>query len=188
MPPTITNATAPPNALPVRGGTTVSPLPGWWAGVALLTCLAMLAWLMERADLNIDPVAPASIVFVLVFAAAGAVLYALRAPASRRQRILRDLTEYYALFTAIALIGAMASYPVAAETRGFVDGGLAYTDALLHFRWLSWYHVVADHRVLQLLGTIAYQSIYVSPAVLLGHFARVGDRMRAYRFITAFWV
>ncbi|MEO5867826.1 MAG: phosphatase PAP2 family protein, partial [Sphingomonas sp.] len=42
--------------------------------------------------------------------------------------------------------------------------------------------------VLQLLGTIAYQSIYVSPAVLLGHFARVGDRMRAYRFITAFWV
>jgi hypothetical protein len=48
--------------------------------------------------------------------------------------------------------------------------------------------VVADHRWLQIAGTAAYRSIYLSPALLLGWFAISGQRTHAYRFLAGFWL
>ena len=88
----------------------------------------------------------------------------------------------------LALMGAVASYPVAAMTHGFHDAALQRIDAMLHFDWLAWYRLVAATPVLQSLGLAAYRSIYLTPAVLFATFAFTGDRVAAHRFLAGFWL
>ena len=156
--------------------------------LAALAGLAALTMMMEHAGLAVAPFAPATLTFALCFAVIGTIRYGWRNPTSNGQRTARDMAEYYGLFIAIALTGAIASYPVSAMTSDFVDEGLAQADALLHFDWVAWYQLVAAHRSLQIIGTALYQSIYASPAILLGWFAWSGERGAARRFLAAFWV
>jgi membrane-associated phospholipid phosphatase len=88
----------------------------------------------------------------------------------------------------ITLMGATATYPLSANSHGFVDHWLERIDASLRFNWIAWYDLVAAHRSLQLLGTFAYQSIFVTPAILLGYFAWSGHRAEARAFIASFWL
>jgi membrane-associated phospholipid phosphatase len=88
----------------------------------------------------------------------------------------------------VCLVGVLASYPVAAGTNGFDDYALARSDRLLRFDWISWYDFVAAHPWLQWAEGIAYQSIFVSPAILLGYFAVSGQRAEARLFIASFWL
>ncbi|MCU6455917.1 phosphatase PAP2 family protein [Sphingomonas sp. A2-49] len=106
----------------------------------------------------------------------------------RHGAALRDGAGYYALFTGIALAGAVTSYPIAASTHGYADPMLQRIDLALGFDWLTWYRAVAAHPVLQVVGTACYQSIYVTPAILLGWFARTGERAEAHRFLASFWL
>ncbi|WP_375395250.1 phosphatase PAP2 family protein [uncultured Sphingomonas sp.] len=105
--------------------------------------------------------------------------------------VLRRVTrcaEYYTFFTFIVLLGAIASYPVAAATHGFVDEGLARFDTLLHFDWMTWYRVVVMHPGLQRIGRMAYESIYWPPVILLGYYAWTERDRDAWRFMSRFWV
>lgn len=155
---------------------------------ALLVSLVLLSALMAAAGLRIDPLGRGN----LPFYAAGLVLLALRLGLARSTWVhgaaVARFSEYVAIFTIIALAGATASYPVAALTHGYADVRLQGIDAALGFDWLHWYRLVAAHPVLQALGTIAYRSIYVTPALLLWCAARNGQEERAYRFIGAFWL
>ncbi|MEP7008343.1 MAG: phosphatase PAP2 family protein [Sphingomonas bacterium] len=151
---------------------------------SLIVLIAMMAW----EHLRIDPLAVAPMSFAGIAALLVTTAYVYRRPANRMQRIARDISEYFGLFTLIALIGATATYPLSAGSHGFVDPALQQVDALLRFNWIAWYDVVAAHRSLQLLGTAAYQSIFVSPAILLGYFAWTGHRASARGFIAAFWL
>ena len=163
-------------------------VPGRWlvsaAAVSLAVLIAMMAW----EHLRIDPLAVAPMSFAGIAALLVTTAFVYRRPANRMQRIARDISEYFGLFTLIALIGATATYPLSAGSHGFVDPALQQVDALLRFNWIAWYDVVAAHRSLQLLGTAAYQSIFVSPAILLGYFAWTGHRASARGFIAAFWL
>ncbi|WP_242186933.1 phosphatase PAP2 family protein [Sphingomonas sp. CARO-RG-8B-R24-01] len=150
-----------------------------------VTCLAAL--LMDTG-ITIDPTAPSTLVFAAVCTLAASLRYVLRAPRSATQRVTRDIAETFGLFTAISLMGAVATYPIAAETTGTIDPILQQIDAALHFDWLAWYQVVADHRALQILGTAAYQSIYISPAVILGYCAWADKRAAGRGLIASFWV
>jgi hypothetical protein len=165
-----------------------SVIPTRWLVLAAIVGLVLLSLMMEYEQLEIALFAPATLLFGMAFAAMGAMRYVLRNPTSHGQRISRDMAEYYGLFITIALTGALASYPVSAMTSGYVDTGLERADAILHFDWLAWYGLVADHRSLQIVGTAFYQSIYASPAILLGWFAWTNKRAAARRFIAAFWV
>ncbi|MEO9131402.1 MAG: phosphatase PAP2 family protein [Sphingomonas sp.] len=155
---------------------------------AVVSSLAVLIAMMAWENLRIDPLAAIPLSIAAIAALLVGTAYVYRRPANRAQRIARDTSEYFGLFTLIALIGATATYPLSAGSRGFVDPALQQIDALLRFNWIAWYDVVAAHRSLQLLGTIAYQSIYVSPAILLGYFAWTGHRASARGFIATFWV
>jgi hypothetical protein len=165
-----------------------SVIPGRWLVLAAIAGLVMLTLAMEYERLSIALLSPATLIFALTFGALGMVRHAFRNPISHGQRVARDMAEYYGLFTIIALTGALASYPVSAMTSGFVDEGLERADAILHFDWLAWYTLVADHRALQIIGTAFYQSIYASPAILLGWFAWTNKRAAARRFIASFWI
>lgn len=148
----------------------------------------VLILLMRHAGLSVDPRAPADLPYY--GAVAVAVLLRLGAArlGGRAARALGDGAEFYMLFTATALMGAVASYPIAALTHGYADGSLQRIDVTLRFDWLGWYRVVAEHRSLQWLGVAAYESIYLTPAVLLGWYAVRGERGNAYRFLACFWL
>ena len=114
---------------------------GWLIGaIAASTILLalLLAWTGLRVELTAADTLP--------YYAAGATAITLRIGTRRTVRPLLSrlgrCAEYYALFTFMALLGAIASYPVAAASHGFVDAGLARIDTLLHFDWLRWYRAV----------------------------------------------
>ena len=106
----------------------------------------------------------------------------------KRWRIARDLAEYVGLFSASAMIGAVASYPDAAASSGSVDPLLEHADRLLHFDWVRLYLLASRHPVLQVAEAMAYQSIYLVPAVLFVQFAWSGMRTEAHRFLVSFWL
>lgn len=144
--------------------------------------------LMARAQLAIDSGNVADRLFGLVAIAAIGTRVALRKRRSRAHRIARDAIDHVGLFASVCLIGALASYPVAAATTGFYDFALERSDRLLHFDWISWYDFVAAHPILQLAECAAYQSIFATPAILLGYFAVSGRRAEARIFIASFWL
>ena len=145
---------------------------------------SLLAW--DR--LGLAPRSPGvALGTMLVCALAGLRVWARDADDGTR-RALRDFAEDALLIIGIALLGVLASYPLAAGSHGFVDATLVQWDARLHFDWIAWYREVSAHPVLQRLGGAAYASIYVSPFVVLGWFAWAGQRFAARRFLLAFWL
>ena len=153
-----------------------------------LLSLAVLIALMAWQGLRIDPWAWSTLAFSTLGIAAVATRYALRDPPTKGRRIARDVAEYFGLFTLISLMGATATYPLSAGSHGFIDPTLQQIDAMLRFNWIAWYDLVAAHRSLQLLGIAAYQSIFVTPVILLGYFAWHDHRGAARSFIASFWL
>ncbi|HEY0269443.1 MAG TPA: phosphatase PAP2 family protein [Sphingomonas sp.] len=162
-------------------------IPGGWlaAGVALTVAGNVCLLLLTHLSIQITA---ESVAIALGAAIAGIARYAMRAPRSRAGIVARDAIENFALFALLCLLGAVASYPVAAESAGFVDPSLVRFDRLLHFDWPVWYGFVAMHPLLQRLGRLAYVSIFVTPAILLGYFAMAGRQAEARLFIATFWL
>jgi hypothetical protein len=144
--------------------------------------------LMLRAGLSLDLFKPGNLTFLLAGTAALGVRRLSRQFGSRHASALADCVEYYTLFAIVCLTGAVASYPIAALTHGYADPALLRIDAAFHFNWLDWYQAVARHRALQIAGITVYESIYLSPAILLGWFALRGERPAAHRFLATFWL
>lgn len=161
---------------------------------ALLLWLALalsglgVALLMRAAGLTIDPASEGNLPYLLCGGAALAIRLLGAQMPWRYGRALAQCAEYYAVFTLIGLVGAVASYPIAGLTQGFHDAALQRIDTALGFDWLAWYRAVAAHPWLQALGLGAYRSIFLTPAILLGHAAWAGDRQEAYRFLAVFWL
>ena len=163
-------------------------LPGRWLVVGLVLSILVVGLLLAGARLTIDATDLLDRLIALGAVAAGVACLALREPRTRGQRIARDGIEYFGLLTAICLLGAIASYPVAANSHGFSDATMERVDRALRFNWVGWYDVVVAHPVLQRLETIAYHSIFATPALILGYFAFTGRRGAARMFLAAFWV
>lgn len=163
-------------------------LPGRWlvtaVGVSLLAVLALMA----RAQLELDPRNLVDRLFGLIAVVGIIARILLSRPQTRGQRIARDAIDHVGLFALICLVGALASYPVAANTQGMNDFALARTDRLLRFNWISWYDFVVAHPWLQFAESVAYQTIFVTPAILLGYFSYTGRRAEARLFIASFWL
>ncbi|RZL55913.1 MAG: PAP2 family protein [Sphingomonas sp.] len=155
---------------------------------ALLAGLVATAWLLHRAELGVALWSRSNLPFALAAVCVVAVRSHVVPRGWRHAAALRDGAGYYAVFTLIALTGAVASYPLAALTHGYADQTLQRIDVALGFDWLAWYRLVADHRALQILGIACYGSIYLTPAILLGWFAHTGQRREAHRFLAGFWL
>ncbi|WP_369805582.1 phosphatase PAP2 family protein [Sphingobium sp. EM0848] len=156
--------------------------------VALMLGVLALTVLMHMAKLHFDPWLSSN----LPYYAGGLAMLLVRIGLPwvdwRHSTAVAHFCEYAGLFTLISLMGASASYPVAALTSGYADAALHRIDLALGFDWLKWYRLVSAYQLLQFLGTAAYRSIYVTPALLLWHCAWTGERERAYRFLAGFWL
>jgi hypothetical protein len=115
------------------------------------------------------------------------VWFQIRKPTTLLQRQWRDFLGHLLVFLIICLLGVLASYSAAAETTGYADPALAQIDKALHFDWISWYREVSKYPVLQYVGSAAYACIYLSPVVLIAHFARAQRVCDARRFLLTFW-
>ncbi|WBO22845.1 phosphatase PAP2 family protein [Sphingomonas abietis] len=162
-------------------------LPGRWIGAAVAASLLATTILLLHVGLRI---AASPALVALMAWAVGAVIacYLLRAPATPAQRIARDAIEGISLFGLFSLLGAIASYPLAAGHHALVDSELERIDLGLHFHWVSWYEIVAGDPLLQAIERVAYLSIFVTPAIIICHFAWAGRRAEIRRFIATFWV
>ena len=168
-------------------GAQIGLLPRRWLIIALLLSLVVVDALMDHAQLTILPNGACAI-----FLAAGiglvAIQHHVRGSAARRHKALRACCEDVLLFAAVSLLGAVASYAIAADTHGWIDPQLAHMDMRIGFDWPAWYREVAAHRILQVAGTIAYASIFATPVLLLGVFAADRQRAEARHFIASFWL
>lgn len=162
-------------------------LSGQWIAAAVAVSAAADGLLLHVAGLRIAAT-PALAVFSTLAVAALMLGFIFRAPATAETRFARDFIEGLSLFAVVSLLGAVASYPLAAGKHPLVDSELEHADARLHFHWLSWYEWVASHAWLQDLERMAYLSIFVTPALLLGYFAATGRRAESRLFIATFWV
>lgn len=189
MPQSSTNPWVTPDRPPVPFGPLAAPSTAlrWLIGAVVASTLLLIFALLEtglRVQLTAADALP--------YYAATLVAIALRVTAQATGRpVLRRIArcaEYYTFFTFIVLLGAIASYPVAAASHGFVDAGLARFDTMLHFDWMAWYRTVAAHPMLQRIGRAAYESIYWPPVILLGYYAWTNRDGDAWRFMSRFWV
>jgi membrane-associated phospholipid phosphatase len=161
---------------------------GHWIALGLgLSFLALLA-LLRGTGLRVGATGFAATIPLYVVGLAGWTTLRMRNATTPMARTLRDAAEYYGAFIAICLLGAFASYPLAAETTGYSDAYLSRADRIFGFDWLAWYQCVAAHPALQVAGRAAYQSIYVTPAILLAYFAWTGRKPQARIFIASFWI
>lgn len=161
---------------------------GKWIVCALLASIVVVGSLMMRDHLMIASSRPAfAAVFLSLIGLALARVVARR-PANRFQHAARDLAENIFLFVATTLLGVIASYPVAVATSGFADASLQKIDLALHFNWVEWYLTVSRHPSLQVIGSAAYASIYLSPVLIVTAMACLGQRCEARQFLAAFWL
>ena len=158
--------------------------------IALMVPLSalILAVLLHRAELVIHPFAAGTLSFATGFAILGALAWAGARSPRAGLRLAGRVSGYFALFILLCLIPAVGSYPVAALSHGYVDATLQRADEALGFDWLAWYDVTAAHPWVQHFGRAAYQSIFVSPAILLVHYARENLRAEAARFLATVWL
>jgi hypothetical protein len=163
--------------------TQILELPGYWLVAAIGASLLVVLLLMAGVQVEIDPANGVDRLFAVVAGTALLARFALRPGSSNAQRIARDAIDHIGLFALVCLVGALASYPLAAHTSGFDDVALERADRLMHFDWLAWYAFVAAHPLLQLGESIAYQTIFVTPVILLGYFAVSGRRAEARMLI-----
>jgi len=163
-------------------------IPGHWMAASLAVSGLAVGLLLAWDRLGLAPRSWGMAACAVSLGLLACVRLGMRRAADPFQRWLRDFTEDMLLFCGIALLGVLASYPIAASTHGYVDATLQRWDRALHFDWIAWYREVAAHPVLRRMGEAAYAAIYVSPILLLGWFARAGQRFEARRFLLAFWL
>ena len=163
-------------------------IPGRLMSVALgLSGLAVLV-LMQRTGLGIALYTRGFLAMAGAIAVLALLRLMLRRYQSPMRRRLCDFSEHALMFAGTCLLGALASYPAAAETSGFADARLYRLDRDLHFNWLWWYGEVSASPFLQVAGVAAYASIYVTPLILLGWFAWHRQKAEARLFLATFWL
>jgi hypothetical protein len=158
-----------------------------WLLLVLSASVLLDGILLHEAGLSIS-VTPAALGFSAWALVAAAACIHFRAPATPGQAIARDLVEGISAFALVSLLGAIASYPLAAGHHPLVDTELEQVDLTLHFHWLSLYEWIAGHAWAQIAGRIAYLSIFATPAALIGYFAWTGRRAESRLFVATFWV
>jgi hypothetical protein len=162
-------------------------LPGAWLVAGLGISLIALASLLMKARMTIDPFASGDVLIYVSGLASITVYLTCRHGNVPWRHRARDISEFFGLFMAIGLLGAIASYPLAAAGHGFADAKLHAIDLRLGFNWIGWYEIVASHPLLQQIGRAAYQTIFVTPAVILAYLGLHGRKAEARVFIVSFW-
>jgi hypothetical protein len=94
--------------------------------------------------------------------------------------------EGIGLFSIITVIGAVATYPMAALSAGWVDRYLIAADKLIGLDWMAYWTFVQARPTLGSILHAGYMSIFITPLMLLGLLSGTGHIDRCYRFIAAF--
>jgi hypothetical protein len=163
-------------------------IPMHWLTLAVGASGAVVLGLMVQNRLAVSVHDGAFYALIALFAVLGTLRWRMHHAATPVRRRARDFADSALIFSAITVLGGIASYAAACDTRGFMDAALARGDAALHFNWLDWYETVVRHPVLQALGKTAYGSIYITPWVLIGAMTWQDQQARTRQFLATFWL
>lgn len=131
---------------------------------------------------GIDPSLPSLIVPALLCP------YIYRPPEVEWLNRLVLMIEGLGLLAIVSLLGAVATYPLAALSVGWVDKQLLAADALIGLNWLTYWNFVQTHPMIDDVLRYAYRSFMWSPMLLVICLGASGKRVELYRFLAAFIV
>ncbi|WP_037502727.1 phosphatase PAP2 family protein [Sphingomonas jaspsi] len=168
------------SSLPEQEGCLLRPvLWGFIVGLALFTGVAL--------DLSGFSIHWSGFRTVAAICSIFALLSALRPWLNRPlQRRMVEAIELMAMFSLLATLTCIATYPLATLGAALADPWLAAADSLIGFDWLAGYRAVADRPWLQLISTICYQFIFLIPLVLFVSLAMRGHGRQGRHFILAY--
>lgn len=150
------------------------------AGCAVATVVALrctgLSLAVDGIGLRLPLLVFSSLMCAQIYRRAGGVAL---------DRIVYGL-EGIGLFSIMTVIGAVATYPMAALSAGWVDRYLIAGDRLLGLDWMAYWTFVQARPMLGATLHAGYMTIFVTPLVLLGLLSGTGHIDRCYRFIAAF--
>ncbi|MFW2853397.1 phosphatase PAP2 family protein [Sphingomonas sp. TX0543] len=163
-------------------------IPLSWLVWSILASVSAVALLMALNSMTAKVDLGLAAFVTTALGGASTIRFLFRGALSGARCIWRDAAEYYGLFVSICIVGALAAYPISGMSSGFVDAALQQIDDAIGFEWLAWYRFVTEHTAIQWSERVAYETIFLSPAVLLGYFAFTGRKDEARRFIASFWL
>ncbi|MCE7795312.1 phosphatase PAP2 family protein [Sphingobium sufflavum] len=163
------------------------PIPLRWLVAGITAGAFILTILMMRLDMRVAlngasaGFATAAVILLLV-------RHRFRPAGPRAHPVAHAMAEDVLVFATTTLVGVIASYAVAACTTGWVDHAMVRLDHAIGFDWNDLYALTAAHPLLQIMGRIAYASIYASPAIILLSYALNRQRAEARFFLASFWL
>jgi len=171
-----------------NGRTGLPIIPARWLAGALAASGMVICVLMIRNRLLIDTANWAFGALSAVICLLSVIRHRTKSPGTRWQARWHDFSESALLMIAITMLGAVGSYEAAMASSGFYDATLERADQSLHFDWLSLYRLVVQYPILQRLGALAYDSVFLTPVVLIVWHAWHGQRAEARQFLLTFWL
>lgn len=123
---------------------------------------------------------------VLIAIASILMLRWLDRPLDGRVARMLDAMEGCTLFCAISLVGAIACYPMAKLSTGFIDAELAAADRMLGFDWLAFYAFTVASPFYQFVTRWAYMSLGLIPAILIFVLAWRGQMAAVHRLVLVY--
>jgi hypothetical protein len=97
---------------------------------------------------------------------------------------LEDVTG----FALISASGAVNAYALAKMSSGYTDHILDLADHILGLDWVAAYRLVATHMTARIILSYAYDTIRITPVILLTILAVTGNRHHSRNFVFLFGV
>ncbi len=153
-----------------------------WAINLLLFALSAVG--IAATHLSVDMSGKGAIAVLVAIAWLGVGVRARLA--SELHRRLVDTIELIALFSLMAILTCVATYPIATLAPPLADPWLAAADKAIGFDWIALYRAIAGYPVLTMLSALAYSAIFAIPFVLFIALGMTGQAARAHRFMLAY--
>lgn len=96
------------------------------------------------------------------------------------------ILECLALLSLASVIASVASYPLAAISKGWWDIEFLAADAAMGLDWRTYWNFSTSHSTVIYIFSWAYGSFFVMPTVVVAALITAGRVNEAYRFISAF--
>lgn len=153
-----------------------------WGFIVALALFAGMALDVGGFSINWVGFGPVAAV-CLIYATLAALEPWLVRPLQRR---MVETIELLVMFSLLATLTCIATYPLATFDAALADPWLAAADRMMGFNWIESYGAIADRPWLQLFSTISYRLIFILPFILFIALAMAGNGHQARHLILAY--
>ena len=155
-----------------------------WAINLILFAVSVVGIAATRLTVDVSGKGAIAVLMVIAWLGMG---YRARLTSELHRRLV-DTIELIAMFSLMAILTCVATYPIATLAPPLADPWLAAADRLLGFDWVSLHRTISAYPLLELASAVAYSAIFAIPFVLFITLGMTGRAARAHRFVLAYGV